>query len=122
MDVEEEQLSQAIEASLHDEYHRSAVTFSLFLVHHVISGLRSGTRTCNTLADCIQELQRRVRLAPFQSLSWDADVGVRNVIDIRRNFLLVDTLREANKTNFDVTRLLQVHIHVLGELVTSKYF
>lgn len=44
------------------------------------------------------------------SHGWDPDLP-RNYIDVRRGFVLSDTLREMVKPTFDVTKLIQVNVY-----------
>lgn len=50
------------------------------------------------------------------SHGWDPDLP-RNYIDVRRGFVLSDTLREMVKPTFDVTKLIQVNVYNIYNLL-----
>lgn len=65
-----------------------------------------------TTLDCVSELRAQMNFTmPSTDEGWmDAEV---TEIDVRRDFVLVDALKEGRKKRFDPRKLLKVSSHIL---------
>ena len=70
-----------------------------------------GRSSHSSLEECIHALRQEAGVPSVSSLYWNPSVP-RHSIDVRREYLLADTLREVRKPSFDTGKLLQVHVHV----------